>query len=104
MLEPTGIEVVVATSVTEALASAYQSRPDLILSDVYLAGETGHDLIKAVKADPALEGIPFLFISSTDWAELEASQALSEGAAGYITRPIEPDRLLAQINQWLKSE
>jgi two-component system cell cycle response regulator len=104
MLEPTGIEIIVAAGVTEALASADQSRPDLILSDVYLAGETGHDLIKAVKADPALRNIPFLFISSTDWAEREAAYALAEGAAGYITRPIEPARLLAQLDQWLKSE
>ncbi|HEU0292327.1 MAG TPA: response regulator [Anaerolineales bacterium] len=104
MLEPTGIEVIVAAGVTEALASAYQTRPDLILSDVYLTGETGHDLIKVVKADPTLRSIPFLFISSTDWAEREAAYALAEGAAGYITRPIEPERLLAQINQWLKSE
>ena len=104
MLEPTGIEVLVAAGVTEALASAYQSRPDLILSDVYLAGETGHDLIKAVKADPTLRQIPFLFISSTDWAEREAAHALAEGAVGYIIRPIEPDRLLAQIDQWLKSK
>jgi len=104
MLEPTGIEVVVATSVTEALVCARQSRPDLILSDVYLTGETGYDLIKATKADPQLRSIPFLFISSTNWAEQEAAYALSEGAAGYITRPIEPDRLLAQLDQWLKSE
>jgi len=70
MLEPTGIEVVVATGVTEALTCAYQSRPDLILSDVYLAGETGHDLINAIKADPQLRHIPFLFISSTNFTSV----------------------------------
>ena len=104
ILEPTGIEVVVATGVTEALARAYQSQPDLILSDVYLTGETGYDLIKAIKADPKLRSIPFLFISSTSWAEHEAAYALREGAVGYITRPIEPNSLLAQIDRWLKSE
>jgi two-component system cell cycle response regulator len=104
MLEPTGIEVVVATSVSEALVRARQSRPDLILSDVYLTGETGYDFLKAIKADPELRRIPFLFISSTNWAEQEAAYALREGAVGYITRPIEPRRLLAQIDQWLSSK
>jgi two-component system cell cycle response regulator len=101
ILEPSGYKVVTASAVRTALAAARATRPDLILSDVYLQGETGHDLIKVVKADPELRSIPFLFISSADWAAREGADALAEGAAAYITRPIEPQLLLAQIQKWL---
>lgn len=100
-LEPSGYEVTAARTVNEALACVHESRPDLILSDVFLGGESGHDLLQAAKADPALKSIPFLFISSTSWAEHDAAYALSEGAAAYITRPIEPKILLAQLKKWL---
>ena len=102
-LEPSGYEVYAANTVSEALALARESasRLDLILSDVFLGGESGHDMLKAVRADPALKDIPFLFISSTSWAEHDAAYALREGAAAYITRPIEPKILLAQIEKWL---
>ena len=101
ILEPSGYKVVTASTVRTALAAARASHPDLILSDVYLQGETGHDLIRVVKADPELRSIPFLFISSATWPDREGAGALAEGAANYITRPIEPQLLLAHIEKWL---
>lgn len=103
-LEPSGYGVVAAPTVSEALALARASKPDLILCDVFLGGESGHDLLKATKTDPALKDIPFLFISSTSWAEHDAAYALKEGAKAYITRPIEPRSLLMQIEQWLNKK
>jgi two-component system, cell cycle response regulator len=100
-LEPSGYEVLAANTVSEALATAHEQQPDLILSDVFLGGESGHNLLKATRVDPALKSIPFLFISSTSWAEHDAAYALQEGAAAYITRPIEPQTLLAHIRKWL---
>jgi CheY-like chemotaxis protein len=101
MLEPSGYGMLAASTVKEALMLARESKPDLILSDVFLGGESGHDLLKAAKADPALKGIPFLFISSTSWAEQDAAYALKEGALAYVTRPIEPNSLLAYIRKGL---
>jgi two-component system, cell cycle response regulator len=102
-LEPSGYEVRAANTVSEALASAREQQPDLILSDVFLGGESGHSLLKATQVDPALKSIPFLFISSTSWAEHDAAYALQKGAKAYITRPIEPEALLAHIRKWLGS-
>jgi two-component system, cell cycle response regulator len=101
MLEQSDYEVLTATSVNKALATARKSRPDLILSDVSLGVESGYSLINAVKADPALQSIPFLFISSTSLADDDAAYALSEGAVAYIHRPIEPQLLLEHVKKWL---
>jgi two-component system cell cycle response regulator len=51
-LEPSGYRLVVASSVAEALAQARQVPADLILCDMHLHGESGYDLLRAVRADP----------------------------------------------------
>lgn len=97
MLEPFGYETDAAFNIQEALAQVKAKRPLLILLDVYLAGESGYDLIPTLKADPALKAVPIAMISSTSWAERDAAKALSLGAVTYITRPIEPEILLSKI-------
>src|SRR5206468_3485789 len=75
----------------EALAGgrAFQGTLDLILADVHLNGESGFGLLQAVKADPRLRSIPFLFLTSTADRETEWANALALGAARYLCRPIE---------------
>lgn len=101
-LEPFGYQTLAASGVAEGLALARQHLPDLILSDVDIAGESGYALIQAVKDDPQLRSIPFVFISSTNWIEMDLATALRVGAADFITRPIEPQVLLKKIEGYLK--
>ncbi len=96
-LEPCGYRVVLARSVGEAMALASQSVPDLILSDLRMPGEDGFHLVRRVKAHPRLAVIPVLFISSSVWGEMEREEALSLGVSRFLLRPIEPQRLLAEI-------
>ena len=65
ILEPHGYEVITADGMTQALAIARQRHFDLILSDVCMSEGSGYDLIQAIKADPQLAPIPFVFITST---------------------------------------
>ncbi len=101
-LEPFGYKVVTAGKVKEALALARQNPPDLFLSDLHMPVEDGHDFIRAVKADPQLRHIPFVFISSTVWREQDPQIGLSLGAARFLLRPIEPQELVAQIEACLR--
>ncbi len=101
ILEPSGYHVVPATNVAEALKLAHQTPPDLILSDVHMPHENGFDFIRLVKADPRLREIPFLFISSTTFLKSDESNALSLGAVKFITRPIDPTDLLAELEACL---
>jgi CheY-like chemotaxis protein len=101
-LEPFGYHVIYAHSANEALALARQTPLDLILSDVHMPGLDGYALIKAVKADPRLRNIPFAFISSAVWPDQDTSMGLSLGAIKFIIRPIEPQALLAEIEDCLR--
>jgi two-component system cell cycle response regulator len=63
---------------------------------------SGYALIEAVKAAPELRDIPFVFLTSTAMTESERRKGLALGAAKYLFRPIEPEQLLAEIQECIK--
>jgi CheY-like chemotaxis protein len=101
-LEPFGYEVVSASSVAEGLERARREPPDLILSDLHMPAASGYDLLEEVKKDPKLRGLPFVFISSTFWPELEVGVGMGRGADSFISRPIDPQMLLQRIADCFK--
>ena len=48
----------------EALEAMAQRRPDVVLSALYLPDGSGTGLVGAMRADPALAGLPFILVSS----------------------------------------
>lgn len=86
----------------QALALIREHRPNLIVSDVCMPVGSGYELIEAVKADPELRNIPFVFLTSTAMTESERRKGLALGATKYLFRPIEPEQLLAEIEECLK--
>jgi two-component system, cell cycle response regulator len=100
-LEPFGFRVISATSAMEGLDLARLNAPDLILSDLHMPEVDGYDFLKAVKLDPALRAIPFAMVSSTMWHDVDPEVAHSLGATKLILRPIEPQKLIAEIEECL---
>jgi two-component system cell cycle response regulator len=68
---------------------------------VCMADGSGYDFIAAVKADPRLRSIPFVFITATMTVESERRKGLALGATKYLFRPIEPQELLREIEACL---
>ncbi len=100
-LEGSGYRVVTAERMRHALLLAQQEPPDLIMSDICMSEGNGYDFIQEVKADPRLCQIPFVFITSTMVNEVERRKGLGLGAARFLFRPIEPERLLAELDACL---
>jgi two-component system cell cycle response regulator len=100
-LEAFGYRVLLATNGDEALALARERLPDVILSDLHMAGSDGIDLLRRVKAEARLADLPFVFISSTSWSDKEHRAALAMGGTRFILRPIEPQVLVSEINACL---
>jgi two-component system cell cycle response regulator len=103
ILEPVGYEVIAATSVAEAHTLLGEIDPDLILSDLHMKGESGFGLLKSLKADQKLKGIPFVFISSTVWQERDRLYGLELGAVRFILRPTDPEVVLAEVERCLRA-
>ena len=75
--------------------------PDLILLDIMMPGMTGHDVARALQAEPRTRAIPIIFLTamaSTD----DETRGLEMGAADYITKPISPPVVLARVRTQLK--
>lgn len=89
--------VITASSGEQALALARAERPDLILLDLIMPGMDGNEVFAALKADPALEDTPVIFITAQDDPKYE-SLGLAQGAADYISKPIKPVIVRARVN------
>lgn len=97
LLEPAGYVVLTASGGDEALAIARAQHVDLILADVVMAGGGGFELLRAVRADPALSTLPFIFLTATARDDGSRERGLALGADAYLVRPIEPEHLLAEL-------
>lgn len=81
------VELEVARDGVAALARLRGgSAPDLVLLDLDLPGKTGHEVLREVKADPGLRGIPVVILSGSRRAE-DIEQAYDAHANSYLTKP-----------------
>jgi DNA-binding NarL/FixJ family response regulator len=78
-----------------------QNMPDLVLCDVLLPSPDGFELLRRVNADPRLQCLPFIFLTAYGAYEDELA-AFEIGAADYITKPFNPDLLLARVESLLR--
>lgn len=97
LLEPLGYEILTAGSAREGIELARRTKPDLIVSDVHMPQQDGYDFHSMVQGDPNLADIPFVFLSSSVWSIREKEKALSRGALKFISRPIESEALVAEL-------
>lgn len=102
ILEPSGYEVLTALSAKEGFNLARRTKPDVIVSDVHMLHQDGYEFLRLVQVDPELSKIPFLFLSSSVLSRWEKERALQLGAAKFISRPIEPQALLSEIEYCLQ--
>lgn len=76
------------------------SMPDLVLLDVHMPRENGHDIIGRLKADERYVHIPVVFMTHDNELSTEL-QGFKEGAVDFITKPLNPALLMARINRIL---
>lgn len=96
-LEPSGYEIVTASSAQKGMALARNRKPDLIISDVHMPRQDGFDFLRSIMDDPELSQVPFLILTSSVWPERDRQMAFLRGAKNFLTRPIEPHRLLEEV-------
>ena len=95
-LEGLPVRWVVASDGQGALESIAQSRPDLVLLDVMMPRMSGFEVCRAIKSDEALRDIPVVMVTALD-SVVDQDRAKSEGADGYMVKPIDRDELRAEV-------
>ncbi|MCA0405646.1 MAG: response regulator transcription factor [Proteobacteria bacterium] len=96
VLESAGFTAFVALRGDRALSIARQVTPDLILLDAIMPGMDGFETCRALKREPALARVPVIFMTGLSEPE-DVVRGLEAGGVDYVTKPIEPQGLLARI-------
>ncbi|ABL00257.1 response regulator [Pelobacter propionicus] len=97
-LERHGCMVIEAADGLEGLDLAIHRQPDIIVSNTLMPRMDGFQLLWALKADPKLTSIPFLFYSDTFTGEQEEKLAISLGAAAFIVKNKAPESVWLQAD------
>ncbi len=95
------MHVLVAYNGRECLNIVEQEFPDLILLDIMMPEMDGIETCQHLKANPATETIPIIFITAKASKEGKL-EGLDAGAVDYITKPIDLDETLARVRTQLR--
>jgi len=97
-LRQCGFEVEEAQDGPEGLAKAFSCHPHVIITSTRLAGMSGFDLCRVLRADHLTSSIPIVVVTSETGAD---GRALSAGADSVLPKPCSPDALFREIKQLL---
>lgn len=95
-LRAEGYEVQTARSGAEALLRVAEQLPDLIISDVRMPGMDGYAFARQLRQASHTDLIPIVFLTARDQTE-DRIEGFRAGVDAYLTKPFEPDELIAVI-------
>ena len=101
LLTSASYEIVEAENGEQALAAVAKRRPDLILMDIQLPIMDGYEATRRIKADPSLNSIPIIAVTSYALSGDE-EKARAAGCDDFVPKPYSPRQLLAKIREYLR--
>ncbi|MBD2646231.1 hybrid sensor histidine kinase/response regulator, partial [Nostoc foliaceum] len=103
ILQQSGAQVTSVSSVGEALEALVRLEPDVLISDIGMPDEDGYALIRKVRIREAPQGKKIPAVALTAFARDEECQlALQAGFHVYLSKPIEPDKLVTVVANLVK--
>ncbi len=100
-LENNMYKVLEASDGQETLYLLNQEQPDLLVLDILMPKLTGIEVCETIRKDPIYQNVPILFLSSLNEKE-SVIKGLEVGGDDYLTKPFDPNELVARINAMLR--
>jgi twitching motility two-component system response regulator PilH len=100
LLKKHGHEVLTARDGAEGIEVAKAELPDLVLMDVVMPKINGFQATRQITKDPSTRHIPVIIVTTKD-QETDRIWGERQGAKGYILKPVEEDKLIEAIRQFL---
>jgi DNA-binding response OmpR family regulator/DNA-binding CsgD family transcriptional regulator len=95
-IEDAGMTVLVAREGEHALSIVEKVLPDVILMDALMPGMDGFEACRRLKRNSTLAHVPVIFMTGLTETQ-DIVKGLEAGGVDYVTKPIDPDELLARI-------
>ncbi len=102
-LEDEGVEILSAGDGQLGLEMIQAERPDLVFLDVMMPKMNGFDVCQAVKRELKVDGV-YVVMLTAKGQEYDRRRGEAAGADGYITKPFDPDELLALARERVAAE
>jgi PAS domain S-box-containing protein len=99
-LTNSGFEVLVAVDGESAIEQTVYAQPNLILLDVLMPGIDGFETCRRLKANASTKDIPVIFMTALG-ETVDKVRGFQVGAVDYVTKPIQPEEVLARITNHL---
>jgi len=96
LLAKNGYKVSTAESAEDALSKVKQQKPDLVLMDVVMPGQSGFQATRTLSKDEATKNIPVI-ICTTKGQDTDKAWGMKQGARDYVVKPVVAADLLAKI-------
>jgi len=105
LLEDAGYNTVAAEDGDRALDTVKASRPDLITLDITMPNKSGVRFYRDMKESNEWKGIPIIIVTgvSTEFEKFISSRRQVPPPEGYVSKPIDKERMLALIKEHLGS-
>ena len=99
-LEDDGVELLTATNGEEALETIRAEQPDLVLLDVMMPKQNGFDVCHVVKKELGWSHVRIILLTAKG-QEFDRNRGIEVGADLYMTKPFDPDALIANAREAL---
>jgi two-component system, OmpR family, phosphate regulon response regulator PhoB len=89
------------TSAAAAWACVQRKRPDILLLDQMMPGESGMTLLRRLRRSPMLYDLPVIMFTAMS-GEQDEVQAIYAGAQDFLSKPFDPAYLVARVTRLVK--
>jgi two-component system cell cycle response regulator DivK len=103
LLRAAGHETLSATDGAEAVSLVRQVPPDLVICDLQMPVLDGYAVLAQLREDPALRDVPVIALTAYS-RRGDRTSVLVAGFDGYLSKPIDPEAFVAQIEKYLRPE
>ena len=103
LLEKNGYRVMLAGDGLDAAELVSQHGCHLVITDLEMPRMTGYELMAQLRQSPATRRIPVMVVTSRAGAK-HRDRAIKEGAAAFLTKPVQEDQLIAAVEQLMGTE
>lgn len=101
-LERQGYRVIVAPDGIQALAKIEETQPELIFLDITMPYMDGYQVCKVLRGNPKTKKVPIVMLSGKDGI-IDKMRARLVGASAHVSKPVDPNTLLATVRKFVKA-